>query len=252
MMPCANLEHDEYDVVAVERNGHCLFQCFVDILRQRNVAGGPATHQAMRGVIADYFEQHDGMVAYGGAQYPCDEAIRTNGYGGVTEVIAFARKYSISIEIHSPETSECVQELLCGGAEAAPELLLQTLAWQDDGSRAPAGDHWQRLRKKGDADAHQMEDSHFASTDRPLSPNARFTFHPALSSGAVAGGNTGSISSDEWQPQPTSSGSVFFRHKVTGESRWVLPDAGVVAGESAHNSGQGAKAAPLPRTLLQH
>ena len=241
MMPCANLEHDEYDVVAAERNGHCLFQCFVGILRQRNVAG-PATHQAMRGVIADYFEQHDGMVAYGGAQYPCDEAIRTNGYGGVTEVIAFARKYSISIEIHSPETSECVQELLCGGAEATPELLLQTLAWQDDGSRAPAGDHWQRLRKKGDADAHQMEDSHFASTERPLSPNARFTFHPALSSGAVAGGNTGSISSDEWEPQPTSSGSVFFRHKVTGETRWVAPGAGAVAGDSAHNSvgsGQG-------------
>ena len=48
--------------------------------------------------------------------------------------------------------------------------------------------------------------------------------------------------SDEWEPQPTPSGSVFFRHKVTGETRWVAPGAGAVAGESEHNSvgsGQG-------------
>jgi hypothetical protein len=46
----------------------------------------------------------------------------------------------------------------------------------------------------------------------------------------------------DWEPQPTSSGSVFFRHKVTGETRWVAPGAGAVAGDSAHNSvgsGQG-------------
>ena len=94
-------------------------------------------------------------------------------------------------------------------------------------------------RPKGDADLHQMKDSHFAQTD------ARTAFHPALRSGGggdAAGGNTGSISSDEWEPQPTSSGSVFFKHKVTGESRWVLPGAGAVAGGSAYNSvgsGQG-------------
>ena len=39
-----------------------------------------------------------------------------------------------------------------------------------------------------------------------------------------------------WEPQPTSSGSVFFRHKATGETRWAAPDAGAVARESEHNS----------------
>ena len=163
-MACSNLEHDQYEVLPAERNGHCLFLCFVDILRERNVAGRPCTHQAMRGAIADYFDQHGGTVAYRGVQYPCDEAIRSNGYGGVTEALAFAAMYSISIEMHCPETSDVVQEISCGRSDVGAELLLQTLAWEENGRRAPAGDHWQRLRKKAAAAAHHRPDDFSINT----------------------------------------------------------------------------------------
>jgi len=95
----------------------------------------------LRGAIADYFDQHGGTVTY-----PCDEAIRTNGYGGITEVMAFAVMHNISMELHCPETDD-VSHISCRGSDGA-ELLLQTLAWQDDGRSAAAGDHWQRLKKK--------------------------------------------------------------------------------------------------------
>jgi len=145
-MLCSNLEHDDYEVLPVERNGHCLFLCLVNILRERDVAGRPRTQQAMRNAIADYFDQHGGAVWYQEVEWPCDDAIRTNGYGGTTEVMAFTAIYGISIEIHCPETSDGVQEISCGGSDV--ELLLQTVAWEENGRRAPVGDHWQRMRKK--------------------------------------------------------------------------------------------------------
>ena len=67
---------------------------------------------------------------------------------------------------------------------------------------------------------------------------------PEFSSGDVAAGNTGSISNDEWEAQPTSSGSVFFRHKVTGESRWVADH--VTGAANISNA-----AADLPQDLPQ-
>jgi hypothetical protein len=148
LTPCPNLEHAQYDVLPVQRNGHCLFLCFVDILRERSVAGAPGTHQAMRKVVADYFDDHQGKIFYQGMYLPCDENIRTNGYGGVTEILAFAAIYNLSMEVHSPETPPYVQHFSFRPHGAAPELLLQTLGWDDSGRRAGCGDHWQRLRKK--------------------------------------------------------------------------------------------------------
>lgn len=145
---CSNLRHPHYEVLPIQRNGHCLFICFVEILRERNVSGAPVTQQAMRCAIADYFDNHGGAVTYREVRYPPDEAIRTNGYGGLTEIIAFVTMYNISVEVHAPETNY-VQRF--GSPGAVPELLLQTLGWDDDGRRAIAGDHWQRLRKKGAA-----------------------------------------------------------------------------------------------------
>lgn len=192
MMPCPNLEHDDFDVLPAERNGHCLFLCFVDILRERGVAGSPDTHQAMRSAIADYFDQHGGMVSYQGVQYPCDEEIRTNGYGSVTEALAFATMYKVSIEIHSPETPEYVQMFTCGISEAAPELLLQTLGWQDDGSRAAAGDHWQRLRTKIDVKQHSMEEGNLSR----IIPAVRRSNGLAISDGGGDGRSNCSTTTD--------------------------------------------------------
>jgi hypothetical protein len=151
MLPCPNLEHDDFDVLPAERNGHCLFICFVNILRERGVEGAPANYQAMRRAIADYFDEHSGKVLYQEEEYPCDDEIRTNGYGGLTEIMAFAMMYNISIEIHSPETTENVQPITCGSSNS-PELLLHTLGWEDAGRRAAAGDHWQRLRTNIDVE----------------------------------------------------------------------------------------------------
>ena len=64
LTPNSNLEYDDYDVLLTERNGQCLFLCFVEILRERHVAGRLDTYQAMRGAVADYFEQHGGTVTF--------------------------------------------------------------------------------------------------------------------------------------------------------------------------------------------
>jgi hypothetical protein len=102
----------------------------------------------MRNAIADYFDHHQGTISYQGADLPCDDDIRTSGYGGVTEILAFAAMHNLSVEVHSPETPPYVQNFSGGPPDAAPELLLQTLGWNESGSRSGAGDHWQRLRKK--------------------------------------------------------------------------------------------------------
>ncbi len=152
------MEHDQYDVLRIERNGHCLFLCFVDILRQRGVAGAPDTHQAMRHAIADYFDGgsifHHQADMLEGVLLPPDENIRTDGYGGLTEIIAFAAKYGLSVEVHSPETPPYVQLISYGCHGDAPELLLQTMGWQDNGRRAAVGDHWQRLGTKINVEQH--------------------------------------------------------------------------------------------------
>ena len=150
LTPCANLEHARYNVLPIPRNEHCLFTCFVEILRQHDVQHMPETQETMREAIAGHFDRQGGAVAHEGAQYPCDDAARTSGYGGVAEVLAFASMYKVSIEIHSPETFPFVQKFSCGSTDAEPELLLHTLGWNDDGSRSPSGDHWQRLSKRVD------------------------------------------------------------------------------------------------------
>ncbi len=121
--------------------------------------GAPSTQQEMRNDIAEFFDAQGGAIWYQadmleGAWFPPDENIRTNGYGGFTEIIAFAAKYGLSVGVHSPEMPPYVQLISYGRHGDAPELLLQTLGWQDDGRRAAAGDHWQRLRTKIDVEQH--------------------------------------------------------------------------------------------------
>ena len=170
------MEHEQYDVLHIERNGHCLFLCFVEILRARRVEGAPSAQQEMRNDIADYFDDQGGTIWYQadmseGALLPPDENIRTNGYGGFTEIIAFAAKYGLSVEVHSPETPPYVQLISYGLPGDAPELLLQTLGW-DGRTAASVGDHWQRLRRKaGTAPA--------PAPDTPAAPQALTPTLPA-------------------------------------------------------------------------
>jgi len=103
----------------------------------------------MRTAIVDYFDSHQGTIMYQGANFPPDADIRNTGYGGLTEIMAFAAMFHLSVEVHFPETHPFVQHISYRPPGDAPdELLLQTLGWNDSGSRAVAGDHWQRLRKK--------------------------------------------------------------------------------------------------------
>ncbi len=146
--PRQKFEHSPYDVLPNQRNSHCLLNCFVEILRERNQAGRPDHYQSMRSAIADYFDQHGGSVAFGETIWPCNEEIRTNGIGGTAEVLAFAAMFTISIEVHFSETDE-VQEFYCGGPESIPELLLHTSCWEDfETSALVDGGHWQRINKK--------------------------------------------------------------------------------------------------------
>jgi len=46
----------------------------------------------------------------------------------------------------------------------------------------------------------------------------------------------GSVLSHEWEKQPTSSGSFFFRHKVTGETRWGLSGHQIECANLSHEA----------------
>ena len=143
-------------------------------LRARGVEGAPSTQQEMRHDIAEFFD--GGAIWYQGdmlegAWFPPDENIRTNGYGGFTEIIAFAAKYGLSVEVHSPETPPYVQLISYGRHGDAPELLLQTLGW-DGRTAASVGDHWHRLRRQaGTAPA--------PAPDTPAAPQALTPTLPA-------------------------------------------------------------------------
>ena len=90
-----------------------------------------------------------------GFTFQCEdiEAIRSGAnatgnnlnFGSLTEVFAFSRIYSISVSVLSPETIGC--EVVKFDSGNTPELLLQTLGWENEERRRGA-DHWQRLQQR--------------------------------------------------------------------------------------------------------
>ena len=142
-----NLEHLDYDVQYIPRDGHSLFHCFVSILEQRRVADRPRSHKQMRQAIANFYDQNVSFF-HSGVEYPIPDTttskIRTDGYGCEDDVMAFSVMYSIPIELHKPETYD--SEQFSSEIAGEPALLLHTLAW-DGETRRPMQDHWQVLSK---------------------------------------------------------------------------------------------------------
>jgi hypothetical protein len=135
------------DVLPNQNNDHCLFLCFADILRERNQASRPESYQAIRNIVADFFDQHDGTVTAGETTWTCDENLRTNGIGGVAEVFAFATIFAISIEVRSSYTDK-VHEFRCGTSESSIEMLFHTMSRQDHENMYDGG-HWCRMNAAG-------------------------------------------------------------------------------------------------------
>ena len=154
---CPNLEHDLYKVVPTKRDGDCLFHCFWTILQDRAPEALPCDIKSLRGIIADFVEHNDNHKMYNseGFTFQCEdiEAIRSGAdatgnnlnYGSLTEVFAFSKIYSISVSVLSPETIGC--EVVKFDSGNTPELLLQTLCWENEERRRGA-DHWQRLQQR--------------------------------------------------------------------------------------------------------
>lgn len=161
-----NIQHDDFDVVHIRRDGNCLFHCFAAIVMQLGLVQ-ECTQGTMRKNIADYWRKNNGAIecdsTYGdGAEtitvpYTCDhiDAIEKgvggrNAYGEVPEIAAFCKMYDLTVIVFGPESNPpgsppLIMNPLLG---KPPHMLLQTLAWKDGGKRQPGRDHWQILKHK--------------------------------------------------------------------------------------------------------
>ena len=152
---CSSLVHDQYEVIPIKRDGNCLFHCFWSILEERAPELLPHDIQSLRGVIADYFDEHNNDLCNDdGVPFRCEsiDAIRAGAdatgqllhFGGLPEAFAFSKVYSISIAVLCPEVMIGVTTFNLG---TPPEFLLQTFGWENE-DRVRGADHWQRLRQR--------------------------------------------------------------------------------------------------------
>ena len=166
-----NLEHDDYNVIFCQRDGDCLFHCFNQILVEcgrvnfEMNADPKINVSSIRGIIANYFEQHNNNISYDEFHFECDNiaSIRSGkggrkAYGGVPEIVAFGLIYDISITVFAPETTEEIITFNPGKSHS--EILLNTLGWQEKGTkheRTRGADHWQRVKPKQNLQVQQQQ-----------------------------------------------------------------------------------------------
>jgi hypothetical protein len=174
-LDCYNLEHDDFEMIHIKRDGNCLFHCLAQIAMERkleekcNPLQSPQTNQAViRAKVASYFEMKDNVIScpttFGNAfealndeiPWSCEnlKAIRSgkggrSAYGGTSEIAAFCVSYDLCAEIFCPET-DCAtgQQSLILNPGFPAEMLLNTLAWTQNGERQPGADHWQRVKHR--------------------------------------------------------------------------------------------------------
>ena len=150
-----NLEHDEYEVLFCARDGHCLFHCFVAILAQH---GKPKEDvSSLRNSMAEFFtkKENNVMCAVTGMaeeiSFQCEsiKKLRSNMYGGISEIVAFGVMYDLAVTVFAPENQNNPITYNPGNidAEFPEEILLNTLGWKDD-IRNAGSDHWQRVKKR--------------------------------------------------------------------------------------------------------
>jgi hypothetical protein len=163
-----NLQHNDYDVSVVLRDGHCLYHCFSNILYKRNPDGARKNAKIIRETLARYIKNQvppEGQDTgkYGGilkhdenadVWLPCEESLSTS-FGGEMAIFAFVYNFHIPLEIHSPENGSILR-YHCDGRisknSECMEMLLQTNSWMNwskaDGERLWSGDHWQNMSHK--------------------------------------------------------------------------------------------------------
>ncbi len=168
-----NLKHDSYKTIPVPRDGDCLFYCFERILQKLNRINLPSRQESavisingLRTSISSNILAQNGtqrcfvngelwdFSIEGSVHLHC-EAIRLgnrglSSYGGIHEVVSFCNIFNISIQLHIPEISD---PLLFNSKNCHvdnPEILLLSLGWDSEGTRAPGEDHWQILQVKDD------------------------------------------------------------------------------------------------------
>jgi len=148
------LVNPDWFPITIPRDGHCLLHCFLQILKDRHPGHAVQRISDMRECLAQYFEAHDNKLEIVDVGiFSCEslECFRTgkdksgscNYYGGIAECVAFSYRFSISLEVHAPESMHGVFKCPGGGpTDFAPAVLLQTLGWNGNSRRAGA-DHWQ-------------------------------------------------------------------------------------------------------------
>jgi len=150
-----NVQHPDWVMRHVPRDGHCLWHCLLGILQDRLPGSEIDTQQKLRQVVADFFEAHENCLTLNDVAWTCEslQAIRSGRdksgkclyYGGLSECVAFSLRFKISVEVYAPETMDGPFVIDGGGCtDYAPEVIIQTLGWRGN-SRAMGSDHWQRM-----------------------------------------------------------------------------------------------------------
>jgi hypothetical protein len=152
-----NLIHNDWLLIPIPRDGHCLMHCFIRILQLRQPGHAIKTHFEMRCELAKYFEDHGNRLEVADVGiFECEDlqAMRTgkdssgnnNYYGGLPECVAFSYRFGISLEVYAPESMDAAFNIAGGGStDHAPEAIMFSFGWWRGKSRRPGTDHWQRI-----------------------------------------------------------------------------------------------------------
>ena len=158
-----SLEHDGYEVLSTDRDGDCLFHCFIEILTERQLVDfSPSKKEnvaQMRSIIVNGFVQVQNELSchiLGGdrkafqGSFECSNLIAMRSgkggrlaYGGEAEIAMFGVLYGIAVRVFAPETMN--GEFVANIDLCPEEVFLLTLGWNGK-KRSPGTDHWQRVK----------------------------------------------------------------------------------------------------------
>jgi hypothetical protein len=170
---CSNIEHPDYNVVEIPRDGKCAYHCMLRILIAERCIQPPATPQDLRKDLARYVTDQEpppgiDKGVYGGIwaneEYLLLEEPLESTYGGEAALAVFVQLYDVTIHCHAPESRNAIQTFKGHSPHAREYHMLQTYSWNswqlveimDPETNVKAktykhyygGDHWQLLEPK--------------------------------------------------------------------------------------------------------
>jgi hypothetical protein len=142
MSACSNIQHPEYSVLEIPRDGKCMYHCLLGILKAEQVNQAPETPEKLRKVLATYVQEQDpppgeekceyGGIWAGNEYLRLEEALEST-YGGEAALAVFVQVYDVTIHCHAPESRNEIQ--VFEGSNPQTHLhpqgyhLLQTYSW---------------------------------------------------------------------------------------------------------------------------